>query len=874
MKRQFQDSNNFRPRPMGKTRLRACLLSLVAFLMTASLAQAGRPGGVAVLLPFFVPVQAPQPYLPNTTPFDMVGFIQTATVDTPTDYFSAGWLEMNGIKVRVPRNTIFQFPATAMTWADMFKNAPAAYLALGQSGLAMTDGSATVPKPLTSYEIHVVGNRVVNASTLSDQYVAGLIYISQQSLNSSVGIINAIDYSKCSPAASPTAPCMPDVWVGTTLLAKSGARLRINTPNGRYGGVDPNLLNGIADKRFSSDEDNPTVVARTGYPMCLPRFDPGTKLAPGANDSLCPQWNRPTDPFTGAYSLNYTFPAASAGVAGLDGITHQIGFPSPAVTPDPFEQMPLEVGDSITYAGSLVQDAPCVAGAPMSSCQYISAHTLVAEIGAYTAPSTWPVYTYAEQFVFGVGGNANPIFPQEAVEKIFGDFFSTDFSQLVDIYSEDVNSTAVTATGGPVLTHRFYGTSDPFGPPLGGLKGRARFRVTIGNFLPPTRNLALASRSLTQGAPIDAVPVKLAANGLRAGFYSAPQFGFIFPENLILGSQQIPNTFQEFPFLANGSGPYFPFGSLPTAPSVGIIGQLSPWPGINAPAPLASSTGLTLLQPPVANAGPPQTVPAGSLVTLSAAASTDSNLPALPLIYTWQQLSGPVVTLLNANTMLSTQTFVAPTLAPGSAPVVIAVQLAVCNGFTCGGAVTVNITVMASAGAASVSLSASKTVGILPGTVVTLTAVASGGTPTFTQTSGLHQTLTGTGSVRTFTATLPAGTPTPSLVTFTATVGTSVSTVNLMLGSDTITVINVVYQLAHSKLQVSVESNALPKGAAIVTATPMVNKKVSGPDVVCIYDPVIDGYLVLADIANPIPDSVRVRSNYGADITTPVQRIR
>src|SRR5471032_294535 len=138
MKRQFQNSKQlFRPRPMGKTRLRACLLSLVAFLMTASLAQAGRPGGVAVLLPFFIPVQAPQPYLPNTTPFDIVGFIQTATVDTPADYFSAGWLEMNGLKIRIPRNTLFQMPAAAMTWADMFINAPAAYKALGQSGLAL-----------------------------------------------------------------------------------------------------------------------------------------------------------------------------------------------------------------------------------------------------------------------------------------------------------------------------------------------------------------------------------------------------------------------------------------------------------------------------------------------------------------------------------------------------------------------------------------------------------------------------------------------------------------------------------------------------------------------------------------------------------------
>jgi len=83
----------------------------------------------------------------------------------------------------------------------------------------------------------------------------------------------------------------------------------------------------------------------------------------------------------------------------------------------------------------------------------------------------------------------------------------------------------------------------------------------------------------------------------------------------------------------------------------------------------------------------------------------------------------------------------------------------------------------------------------------------------------------------------------------------------------------VVYQLAHSKLQVSTESNALPKGAAIITITPMVNKKVTGPSVVAIYDPTIDGYLLLADIANPIPDSVHITSSYGADIISPVVRI-
>src|ERR1051325_3394256 len=549
MKRNFENLKLFRARPMGTNRLRLCLLSFAALAMMAPMANAAKPGGVPVLLPPFVPTQKPQPTLPAVMPFDVTGFMQSATVDTPTDYFSAGWVEINGQRIRVPRNTLFQMPASGMTWAELFMNAPAPYKALNQTGLALSD----TPKPLTDYEIHVIGNRVVNPGTGRDEYVAGLIYIAQNSLQAGQGVINAIDYSRCTPGVA----CMPDIWVGTALGSKTGSRVRLNTPNGVYGGVDP-----TADARFTADEENPTMVTRTAYPMCVPRFDPAV-----TNDSLCPQWNRPRDPFTGAYAVNFTFPAAPAGAPDTNGITHQVGYPNPTVKPDPFEQAPMEVGDYITYTGNLIQDAACVAGAPMSTCQYISAHTVVVELGLYTAPGAWPAYVAASEFVFGVGGTPNPIFPQEALEKIFGDFFTTDSSQLVDFYSEDINST----TGD--TTHRFYGTADPFGPPLGGLKGRARFRVTIGNFLPPTRNMALASRTLTRGAPLDSVlpNARLAANGMIAGFYTAPQFGFIFPENRILGSLQIPFTFQEFPFLTNGSGPYVPFNSADGLP-VGTLG--------------------------------------------------------------------------------------------------------------------------------------------------------------------------------------------------------------------------------------------------------------------------------------------------------------
>jgi hypothetical protein len=51
--------------------------------------------------------------------------------------------------------------------------------------MAMADS----PAPLTTYEVQVVGNRV------ADQYIAGLINISQQSLSAGGGFINFIDYT-------------------------------------------------------------------------------------------------------------------------------------------------------------------------------------------------------------------------------------------------------------------------------------------------------------------------------------------------------------------------------------------------------------------------------------------------------------------------------------------------------------------------------------------------------------------------------------------------------------------------------------------------------------------------------------------------------
>src|ERR1700750_3256111 len=66
--------------------------------------------------------QAPSP----TPQFDMLGFIQSATLDDGSmcpnvdPLLVGGTVTLNGITMIVPCNTILQMPATALTWAQLF----------------------------------------------------------------------------------------------------------------------------------------------------------------------------------------------------------------------------------------------------------------------------------------------------------------------------------------------------------------------------------------------------------------------------------------------------------------------------------------------------------------------------------------------------------------------------------------------------------------------------------------------------------------------------------------------------------------------------------------------------------------------------------
>ncbi|MFI5176257.1 MAG: hypothetical protein ACHQKY_15455, partial [Terriglobia bacterium] len=543
--------------------------------------------------------------LPVSTQFDITGFLQEATLATAGDAHSGGTLKVNDHLVIVPRETIVIFPANALTWQEVFAQAPAPYTNAA-TGMAMAD----LPTPLTQYEVEVVGNRV------GDAYIAGLIYISQQGLNQGQGFINFIDYS------------IGEMRVGGVIGDQTtGNRLRINDPTGKFG----RLMS--PDMRFTLDPDNPTIKSGTGFPMCFPRSDPAV-----LDDLLCPQGNRPSDlngNFVGKFFMN------DPGAA-------------PGVPPDATKQAPFEVGDYITFAGTLVTDnaaAPTAGPWPANGTAgtYISAHTITNNTAIFTMPGTNPAYVETDVFILGTGG-LTVLGGAEATIRTRFEGMTTDPSKIIHLYGMDLDP----LTGAE--TDRDWGTIgvDP-GPPAGAVLGRWRFRppcLPFGSapakpdkqcvmnqadtFLPPPREMrAVIEADWFPGQ------TTTSANGLIYGQYHAPITAYIFPEN-IPGSPVVPNNFEALPFLACG-GYTSSAGTRAT--------QLNPWPGATAPV-------CATLTPPVANAGPNQTVASGAPVTLNGGASTGT----APLTFAWVQAATdvPQVTLTGSGT--ASPTFTAPTV--------------------------------------------------------------------------------------------------------------------------------------------------------------------------------------------------------------------
>jgi hypothetical protein len=513
-----------------------------------------------------------------------------------------------------------------MTWAELFDpaliNDPT--VPAGTSGLALEDRDMTLGAlPLPSYEIHIQGNIIKDPVSGESKYIAGLVFISQQALNLGQGYIKSIDYNSGELCVSSSLPAtgLPGQAIPKQECLSPDARVRINDPVGRFGlkHGGPGCL-GLGtcdveeshyDQRFTADTDNPTIHASTGFPMCIPRAYPFG--VDGDTDALCPQQNRPKQAGTAKctnlpVANGITFPAFPA---QKDGYCHSFVMDALPTTlappPGPCgtiidangvavtnpcatradRQAPFEVGDYIDYSGTLTVDTQ---NSMTVSPYYISAHTINAHVGIYTYPGTKPVYVMIESLLAGT--NALPIqnLSQEVTSRIKVEGFTTDPSSLVDIFAMDVDK----VTG--LVTERLLSSVNPSGPPV---IGRVRFVPATGAYSPPTRNMRIVSRTLCNSKTMPCYipqayldpknPAGKYANDLVAGQYNAPNFEYIFPENLFLGDPVLPNNFQDLAFLACGSGP------LTTATAVGdpkppLVMPLDPPPWAQ-PMPAPSQCG-------------------------------------------------------------------------------------------------------------------------------------------------------------------------------------------------------------------------------------------------------------------------------------------
>ena len=613
--------------------------------------------------------------------FDVLGFIEEATLDQCGGALCGGKIVVNGQSIVVPANTIVILPANALTWKELFVQAPAPYTNVA-TGMALAD----MPAPLTTFEAHVIGNQV------NDTFIAGLVFISQQGPNNGAGFINYIDYASGEMRVGGRMVRDSNGVPQNTLDAsKRGTRVRINDPSARYSSaVSP-------DPRFTVDTDNPTVRSSTGFPMCLPRVDASRQT----DDAACPQGNRPKD-VTGQFVGKFTMPAVSSLAAGQ--------------LPDPRLMAPLEVGDYVTYSGTLVSDRGSQGPFSSTDATYISAHTVIANIGIFTEPGTDPAYVAINVAILGNGGVTVPANMEAVVRTVF-EGVTTDPSRDIHLYGIDVAPDGSTSD-------RDWGIVgvDP-GPPTGTVKGRWRFRppctglaatfkfcfgpLDENTFLPATREV----RAVIEGAwtPAGSVPEK---NGLIAGQYHAPILTYLFQENLP-GTPPPPINFGTMPFLAQGG----------YKSSTGVVaGQLKPWPSSTLPASCA---------PPVASAGTNMTVASGAKnVPLSGSASGSG-----PLAYEWTAPQGIV---LSPSASVANPTFDAPTVVATNT-FLFTLNVTGCNGQKSTAAVTVTVT----AGQQTIPVItpiASRTV--TSGTTVTLTAVGTGAhalSYTWTQSSGPAQ---------------------------------------------------------------------------------------------------------------------------------------
>lgn len=516
--------------------------------------------------------------------FGEIGFIQRATLNAAprganTPEHRGGSIVVNGIRMIVPDNTVIQFPANTMTWADMFD--PAVFAPVygadvsplpinpplppaGRTGLALND---PITNHFPAYEVSVVGNIITDFTTGTQRYIVGLIAPAAQiDLHNHGGYINYIDYPSGRFRVGGTigdVNCDPaQAYGGPTC---SGTLVEINDPVGRWGKIHS------PDQRFSTDTANPTVTAATGYPMCIPRVnDPVAE-----DDPDCPKANRPINVVSGLPEKIFTFPA--------------VGGPGDGTSPDPYRMVPLAVGDWVDVGGTIFKIDPNLGNGPRN--QYISAHTVAAHLGMRTAPGTVPAYIQTEEFLFGVGDrNGGPTVGGIAQE--------TSTRAVLVAFTTDPTGFPIDTPGAASLFGVYYApdgsvqeipfpNNDPGTPFItidDNVRGRIRWATSnngstpgvLGNAAGPQQfyreyilRLFSGATQLPTQHPVQPDGSVGDLPGLIAGEYLAPIFEYIFGEGTNFGEPIPPFNFNDLGFLSIGEGAAGPGGAT---------GPLRPFP--------------------------------------------------------------------------------------------------------------------------------------------------------------------------------------------------------------------------------------------------------------------------------------------------------
>jgi hypothetical protein len=236
----------------------------------------------------------------------------------------------------------------------------------------------------------------------------------------------------------------------------------------------------------------------------------------------------------------------------------------------------------------------------------------------------------------------------EVTTRIKARGFFTDPTRTVDLYAVVLDP----CTGAETESLMLQGI-----PKQKGAIPWGRFRdVDQQGLFPMTRQWRVRYTPLLNPANDPSGPVS-AANGLVAMQYTIPVSTFITPENTVYGDPTllvVPQNFQDFPFLAQGEGPWH--GDL-----ANIVGQLSPFPlttsipGLTPPAPSAFVCAPGAKAPVAVVSPSDQTVRTNANVTLDATKSTDpaagtTTASCADCTFVWVQTSGPSVTLTATKT--------------------------------------------------------------------------------------------------------------------------------------------------------------------------------------------------------------------------------